>query len=63
MKGLSEDEQLIRKHKIKVCKNIKKSGKLDLNQRPSAWKADALTPELFPLVFSCFVLHTKADDE
>ncbi len=35
------------------------SGKRDSNPRPSAWKADALPTELFPLNQSCFVTPNR----
>ena len=37
----------------------KKSGKWDSNPRPSAWKADALIPELLPHKIELFVLPCK----
>ena len=33
--------------------NSKKSGKRGSNPRPPAWKASALSTELFPLVLKC----------
>lgn len=44
-----------------VCHLVgeKKSGKWDSNPRPSAWKADALIPELLPHKIELFVLPCK----